>query len=360
MSSLHFSQDENRDCANQSDLFSPAFIRQSVICDHEKQTQENQTKSPEFRQTQRFIPMEFRHSNFNTPINTHYDNRHENVSIFDDLHVSQHNAFFLGPETFTRLEEDSCKNSEKHENSIIGGIFESHGKHNRNMIYESDHKTLEFKKLSKTDSRIISNNLMQPDILKQGCRISIPYKRINIMKFPNRGCHFQPQIKQKEEIEGNGRPMKRGSREKNIKIKRIEKKLPNDRNRIPILKVQKYACSCKKSNCKKEYCICFKNKLSCNFRCSCCECDNSDKKIERQRILRTDVFPISTMITRVGNSYKTISSHPVLTISKADEVKPTSKGCKCKKSNCQKKYCDCFSSNEKCSIHCNCDFCYNK
>jgi hypothetical protein len=35
------------------------------------------------------------------------------------------------------------------------------------------------------------------------------------------------------------------------------------------------------------------------------------------------------------------------------------KGCNCKKSKCQKKYCECYSSGIGCGEHCNCENCLN-
>ena len=358
MSSYHYSQDENRDLAQE--MLSPFYMRQSIICEQEKPTQENRLKSPEPRHQPRFTAIGFRNSQLTTPIPRIHDNRPEIVSHFEDLHVSEQNAFYNGMENHTRFEDDSCKNSERQLNTFQNRALESHDKNKPNLICATDYKTMEFKKLSAKDTTIMINQVSPSAIFKQSKRMSIPYRKINVLKFPNRPFAYNSQINPTDEVICQGKPMKPTNNDKETKFKRIEKKMKNEKVRAPVLKAQRYPCSCKKSNCKKEYCLCFKNKVDCTNRCSCCECLNHGKKDTEVRFDRSEMLSTPTAITQLGNFNKTSNAQVGSNLSTRMELRTFSKGCNCKKSNCQKKYCDCFSNNKKCTIHCNCDCCYNK
>lgn len=82
-------------------------------------------------------------------------------------------------------------------------------------------------------------------------------------------------------------------------------------------------CSCQRSKCSKNYCICYLNGIGCGEKCTCIDCKNSF--FERKKI-------------------KT----------------PKKKlGCNCKRSRCLKRYCECFQAGLNCNENCNCVDCLN-
>lgn len=85
-------------------------------------------------------------------------------------------------------------------------------------------------------------------------------------------------------------------------------------------------CSCKKTRCLKLYCECLAKALYCNPLCQCSLCQNHEHSISR---------------------IESIHNYQMF------------KGCSCQKSNCRKKYCDCFAQGLKCTNKCVCIKCHN-
>lgn len=100
-------------------------------------------------------------------------------------------------------------------------------------------------------------------------------------------------------------------------------------------------CTCKNSNCLKCYCECFANGRFCE-NCICINCKNTQENKE----LRLE-------------KYNLIISRNPKAIQKINSTK-RSWTCKCKNSNCSKKYCDCFQNGRFCTSKCRCINCFNK
>ena len=104
----------------------------------------------------------------------------------------------------------------------------------------------------------------------------------------------------------------------------------------------KICCTCTKTNCVKKYCACYANGKYCEE----CECKNCLNTKENALLNHSN----SSSIDEEKNNMK-----------KSDILKSHGQViCNCTKSNCTKKYCECYKQGKECGPLCRCVGCVNK
>ena len=90
------------------------------------------------------------------------------------------------------------------------------------------------------------------------------------------------------------------------------------------IKKKKGGCTCKKTKCLKMYCECFSSGRQCTDNCNCQGCSNCQEHLDS--ILKAQ------KMAKVK-----------------EQSKSSRKGCNCRKTHCQKKYCECFNLGVPCN-----------
>eukprot|EP00257_Ricinus_communis_P024437 XP_015584641.1 protein tesmin/TSO1-like CXC 3 isoform X1 [Ricinus communis] len=119
-------------------------------------------------------------------------------------------------------------------------------------------------------------------------------------------------------------------------------------------------CNCKRSKCLKLYCDCFAAGLYCIEPCSCQDCFNKpaheDTVLEtRKQIESRNPLAFAPKVIRSTDYVSDFGDETNKTPASARHKR----GCNCKKSNCLKKYCECFQGGVGCSSNCRCEGCKN-
>ena len=113
-------------------------------------------------------------------------------------------------------------------------------------------------------------------------------------------------------------------------------------HKAPVESVGKKTCNCKKSQCLKLYCECFAAGTYCQG-CTCVNCHNT-----------------SFNTLEVAEAKDSVSSKNPVAFKKRMDGTLDEASCNCSRSNCLKKYCECFKSGIRCGDLCTCTGCKNK
>lgn len=110
------------------------------------------------------------------------------------------------------------------------------------------------------------------------------------------------------------------------------------------------------SSCLKLYCLCFSGGVECGRQCICTSCLNTTLHLAeirnaRARAMRQNRQAFHGKIQERGDLNPSAPMSP--------DRKAHKYGCKCSKSNCLKKYCECFNGRAFCGVKCRCKDCLN-
>ena len=105
-------------------------------------------------------------------------------------------------------------------------------------------------------------------------------------------------------------------------------------------------CSCRHSKCSKMYCDCFANNRYCTSACACDDCENCASN--------------EAVLARVRAGISKRNPHAfVAKVLNSRGTRRHAQGCRCTKSKCLKKYCECFREGMQCTSDCRCVACEN-
>lgn len=108
-------------------------------------------------------------------------------------------------------------------------------------------------------------------------------------------------------------------------------------------------CHCKHSRCLKLYCDCFAGGRLCTSSCQCVSCANDE--------LDSHLFARKALEKRKPKAFQ--QKFELAAGEGAELETHHTRGCRCSKSRCLKRYCECFRIGVRCGEKCACVDCAN-
>ena len=135
---------------------------------------------------------------------------------------------------------------------------------------------------------------------------------------------------------------------------------------------QQSRCSCKRTKCLKMYCPCFANGLFCGPKCNCHDCRNdvafNQEVLEARKRTKNKTPDAFEPKIRFSTAKRYQASHQstqqeIAMVSSHQQggvaIRQHQRGCRCVKTNCLKRYCECFAAGVFCGTKCSCSNCHN-